>query len=385
MISNLKELLDIIGRLDDAPDEDTPRERFRRLLKEKVVKVGQLRDYFEECMSRKGDQYNRGFQDLVNRCGEFLGFEVAYGRYNGSPNYIGFDGLWKSPTGMRLVVEVKTSEVYPTLLPTLVGYIDRLISEKEIEERKNALGLYVIGRPDPRYKQISHAISAENLEDRLRLVSADNLLYLAEMIDEGLATHEDVLAVLKPSGPSINPIVELLARIMARRPAETPLPLQKNPVEIPSEEADITCWLAPVGPNGSSADETIRNLVGKGSVYALGDRSPARKQMKAGDLICFYACGLGIVGHATLSTEPSREVQTTVPIPEQYPWKMLLKDVSLWIEDPMPIDLGVRRKMDAFRGYEADASWGWLLKMTRRITRHDFDVLVRKESITGRT
>ena len=55
----LTETLDLVGRLDDTPGEETPRERFRRRLHDKVREVGQVRDYIEECLRTPGDQYNR--------------------------------------------------------------------------------------------------------------------------------------------------------------------------------------------------------------------------------------------------------------------------------------------------------------------------------------
>src|SRR5919205_3314470 len=104
----LKELRKLVGKLDDAEGADTPRERFRQFLAESVRDVGQLRDYIEECLRTKGDQqYNRALQDLINHLGTFLGFSVTYGRYQGVPREIGFDGLWSSPTPFHIVVETK--------------------------------------------------------------------------------------------------------------------------------------------------------------------------------------------------------------------------------------------------------------------------------------
>ena len=45
---------------------------------------------------------------------------------------IGFDGLWKSPTRFFIVIEVKTTDIYAIKTATPIGYVDALISEKEI-------------------------------------------------------------------------------------------------------------------------------------------------------------------------------------------------------------------------------------------------------------
>jgi hypothetical protein len=124
MSITLKQILDLVGKLDDSPGDETPRERFRRFLQENVTEVGSLRDYVEVCLRNPGDQYNRALQDLVNHLGHFLGFEVTFGRYQGVKGHIGFDGHWKSPTGFHVVVEVKTTETYAIKAATLVGYVD---------------------------------------------------------------------------------------------------------------------------------------------------------------------------------------------------------------------------------------------------------------------
>ena len=122
MSVSLAQILDLVGKLDDEQGEQTPRERFRKFLKENITKAGQIRDYVQECLGNTGDQYNRALQDLVNRVGEILEFEVTPGRYRGVQGEIGFDGLWKSPkTEFSIVVEVKKTEAYAIDTSVLLG------------------------------------------------------------------------------------------------------------------------------------------------------------------------------------------------------------------------------------------------------------------------
>ncbi|MGI6209281.1 MAG: hypothetical protein ACOYEW_13855 [Anaerolineae bacterium] len=165
----LNDILALVGRLDDSPGEETPRERFRRFIQANVRSVGQLRDYTEECLRNPGEQYNRALQDLVNYLDTPLGFCVEYGRYQGVKGQIGFDGHWSSPSGLHVVVEVKTREAYAIKTATLVGYVDELISAGKVPSRDNALGLYVLGRPDPQIRQLENAIVAEKRNNQLRL------------------------------------------------------------------------------------------------------------------------------------------------------------------------------------------------------------------------
>lgn len=119
MQATLKETLELIGKLDDSAGDNSPRARIHNYLQTYITEVGQLRDYIEESIREKDNQYSKAFQDLVNHLGSFLGFEVVYGRYSVVKNEIGFDGHRISPERFHLVVEVKSSETYPIKTATL--------------------------------------------------------------------------------------------------------------------------------------------------------------------------------------------------------------------------------------------------------------------------
>jgi len=378
MSITLNQILALVGKLDDSPGDDTPRERFRRFLKENVSEVGQVRDYIEECLRISGDQYNRALQDLVNYLGHLLEFEVSFGRYHGVPGQIGFDGHWKSPTGFHIVVEVKTTEAYAIKTSALVGYVDELISEKKIPNWDNALGLYVVGRPDPEIRQLENAILAEKRTHQLRIVSGESLLSLAEMMSEYDVTHQDILAVFRPSGPTIDPVVDLMARLVAQRQAEE-LPEKETPAPEPSAESEVAYWLTPVkSDEEQTADEVIQSLVGQENIYAFGERTPGRKRIKPGDWICFYATGKGVVAHAKVLTRPEKKLHKMVRHPETYPWVFALENPYLYLNDPIVLDAAIRNQLDAFQDRDPNKSWAWFVQATRRISQHDFQILIRR-------
>ncbi len=111
MMITLPQILELVGALDDAAGENTARERFRKYLATSVGEVGAVRDYIETCLRTSGPQYDRALQDLVNHTGRLIGFEVEFGRYQGVPGQIGYDGIWRT-ADPAIVVEVKTSDVY---------------------------------------------------------------------------------------------------------------------------------------------------------------------------------------------------------------------------------------------------------------------------------
>lgn len=229
----LSELLELVGPLDDSEGENTARHRFRNYLKQKVIEVSQLRNYIVECLEKSGTQYSRALQDLINHLGHFLEFEVTYGRYQGVQGQNGFDGHWiSSKEGFHIVVEVKTSEVYPIKTSALVGYIDDLISDGEIPSWNHALGVYIVGRLDDDIRQIESRIVAEKRTHELRTIFVKSLLSLAEIKNSYGLTHKDVLSVLLPSGPRIDSVVDLMELVVRKSKIEE----WEQPEALPVEE-----------------------------------------------------------------------------------------------------------------------------------------------------
>jgi hypothetical protein len=382
----LQQILALVGKLDDTSGDETPRVRFRQFLKQNVNDVGQIRDYIEECLRTSGDQYNRALQDLVNYLGHFLGFDVTFGRYQGMQGHIGFDGHWASPTGYHIVIEVKTTDVYAIKAATLVGYVDGLISEQSIANWDCALGLYVVGRPDADLRQLENAIIAERRTHQLRIISTESLLSLAEMTSEYKVAHDEILALLRPSGPKIDPIVDLMARLVAERrserliePANLPESEQEPTHPEPLSEGGSIYWLTSVkSDEKGTAEDTIKLLVGQEHIYAFGDGTPGRKLIKSGDWICFYATGKGVIAHAKIVSTPEKKPHRLLRHPEKYPWTFQLDNVALYPDAPVVINAEARSSLDAFQGRDPNTPWAWFVQATHKLTEHDFNLLIRR-------
>jgi hypothetical protein len=370
-------VLALVGDLNDSAGEDTSAIRFRAFLKEQANEVGQVRDYIQESLATTGEQEARAFQDLVNHVGTLLGFEVTFGRYKGVKGEIGFDGHWKSPDGFHLVVEAKKSEVFSINTAALLGYVDQLVAAGGIPSAADALGLYVVGQLNPAVSGLENAIIAQSNTHRLRVISADSLLSIAELKASENLTHADVLGLLRPSGPTIDPLIDLIAALAAQEePGPFPPPKEKLEAKIPGGIPSY--WMTPVkGNQKQSAEEVIQGLVGNKGIYAFGDRTPGRKHLKPGDMICFYATAKGVVGHARVTTSPSYQESSAIEDPEQYPWVFNLEDQALYLNDPRVLDPARRSQLDAFKGKDPAAPWAWFVQATRRISKHDFDLLVQ--------
>jgi hypothetical protein len=372
----LSQVLGLVGKLDDTPGEDTPRERLRRFLEENIKDVGSLRDYIEECLRNSGEQYSYALQDLVNHLGTFLEFKVTFGRYRGVHSEIGFDGHWRSPTGFHIVVEVKRSEVYPIRTDTLVNYINNLISERKIPDEDHALGLYVIGRADPSVKQLENSIIAEKRERQLRVISVEALLLLAELKSQFDIPHEDILNILRPSTPSLDPLIDTMMRLASASPIEvTETVIEEKVPESGKEE--VNYFLAPVNGNETrSPEEVVRDLVGEKKIWGFGEKTPYRELLKPSDKICFYASGKGVIAHAEIATKPRKVEKPDIEELREYPWVFQLKNVKLYLDEPVSLDANLRSQLDAFKNKD-QSTWGWFVHRTQKITKHDFELLTR--------
>lgn len=81
-----------------------------------------LSEYIDHCLSTSFPKGGLVFQDLVNELGRRLDYKVLNGRYQGTINAIGFDGIWTSPEGHSIVAEVKTTDAYRIPLDTIASY-----------------------------------------------------------------------------------------------------------------------------------------------------------------------------------------------------------------------------------------------------------------------
>jgi len=180
-------------------------------------------------------------------------------------------------------------------------------------------------------------------------------------------SHEDALAVLRPSGPSIDPIANLMARVVAQK--QVRLESQESPQEPGGDTVGTTTiaepqpssttdgepayWLTPVSDKGDmTPQDVVHRLVGQDQIYGFGKHTPGRKDLEPGDQIAFYASGNGVVAHAEVASPPERHENPSehlaTPDAEEYPYLFRLRTPSLYLENPVVIDRDLRGKLEAF-------------------------------------
>lgn len=193
------------GKLRD--DSETSRELRAYLSK---IPTAQLKRYVAECLANSFDESGLVLQDLVNELGSRIGCFVAPGRYRGTVNAIGFDGLWKFPSGFAVVVEVKTTDAYTIRLDKIADYRGDLIKDGQITGDSSML--IVVGRKDT--ESLEAQVRGSRHAWDIRLISADKLVRLVEIKEEAddKETINKIQTVLQPLELTrVDFIVDLLA------------------------------------------------------------------------------------------------------------------------------------------------------------------------------
>ena len=120
-------------------------------------------------------------QDIVNEMAHRLGFNLEHGRYRGTRNEIGHDGIWTGPDGHSIVVEVKTTDAYRLPIETVANYRRDLIKKNRITEENSSI-LVVVGREET--GELEAQIRGSRHAWDVRLISIDALVRLMKIRQE---------------------------------------------------------------------------------------------------------------------------------------------------------------------------------------------------------
>ena len=135
-------------------------------------------------------------------------------------------------------------------------------------------------------------------------------------------------------------------------------------------------WITPVrGDDLHPVEQVVKNWVVEKGIYAIGARTPGRREMTSGDWLCFYAVRKGIVGHAQIAKPAEFNPAETSAF---YPYILRLGLRTTYTHDPVILDDKKRSELDAFAGPRGYKNLGFFVQATHRITEHDFRHLTRE-------
>nr|WP_281720342.1 hypothetical protein [Nitrosomonas nitrosa] len=160
------------------------------------VQSEKLAEYADYCLSTAFVKSGGVLQDIVNELGRRLEYKVTNGRYQGTANAVGNDGLWKSPEGRDILVEVKTTDAYRIPLDTIAKYRDQLLRNEQISEINSML--LVVGREDT--GEVEAQVRGSRHAWDMRLISVDSLVRLVNIKEsvEGELTGSKIRSLLVP-------------------------------------------------------------------------------------------------------------------------------------------------------------------------------------------
>jgi hypothetical protein len=288
MTVTLDELLSLVGRLDDSPGFDSPRERFRRFLLEQVTDVSTARALLDDCQRSVGEQRHRALQDLIVIVGRLLQFEIVFGRYDRAQI-----AQWKSPGQLEIVLELRTDQTGAASLESL----ERAVAAAR-EDRERRIVLCVMARHYAGRERLHQSAQAQPVN--VRVVSVRSLLSLANHIAAKRLTHTDVVALLR-SGLALDFVIELLDRPVSNdRPGPSLIDLERGRAPEPQQPA---FWVATITSNEvAEAAQLLSSVIAHRRVLAICDAGRFRSQGSPGDWVCFFLHDRGIVGHAQLGS-----------------------------------------------------------------------------------
>jgi hypothetical protein len=174
------------GRLRDGSEAA---DELRRYLSE--VSSEKLSAYAAKLIEESFQDSGLVLQDLVNELGRRLEYKVENGRYRGRHGEPGFDGLWQSPQGKYLVVEVKTTDSYQIDLDKIAEYRNQLAQRGKINQ--SASILIVVGREDT--GGLEAQIRGSRHAWDMRLISVEALVKLAVLKES--TDEEDTLEKIR--------------------------------------------------------------------------------------------------------------------------------------------------------------------------------------------
>lgn len=377
MSFNLHELLTLVGRLDDAAGSETPRERFRRFLLDRVSSVAEIAAMLEQSQERLGDQSARARQDLVVLLGRHLGFDVTFGSYESIPGAVRLEGHWRSRRQARIAIEVRGEHTSDTDGETLARTVAALSASLPAEAGERWVGLCVTTAYYTGARQLDAQLARRPARD-IRGISTESLLWLADMASEGRVSHGDVLRLLT-SGPDSDFMVNLMRRLTesvaggggtadapetGRAVKEMPDgPPRLSIVARPEREPDTGFWLVTLLHDEAATPEQLLDaVIGRRQVLGISDTGTPPVPAREGDWVCFLIANVGIVGHGQLDSVIS-DASAVIRGARRFSAVFRLKHVTLYDAPHVVEDEALAHRIIA--GMPPDAAGAFVSSISR--------------------
>lgn len=190
----------------DTPPLESPRLFFRRHLQQRTATAADLAWYFDESTPKFAGsaEVRLAVEELVDRLGTFLGFDVARGDEDAA-------ALWTSPLGPRLLVWADSGvRAIATMTSALHRRTQRLATLDVARDADLTCLFVLVGTCDERL--MNEAVTLRRASRLLRLISVPSLMSLTGAVDRGRLAHREALGLLRPSSALADGMVEVVAQ-----------------------------------------------------------------------------------------------------------------------------------------------------------------------------
>jgi hypothetical protein len=352
----LDQLLTIVGRLDDSPGFDTPRERYRRFLQDRVTVLESARLLIQHCREQSGEQSHRALQDVMTVFGRFLGFETTFRRYQHDPGDPPIHGTWQARHRLHIALTLCSDQMFDIDLETIAGSVSA-----DAAGTGTRIGLLVATPLFAARDRVERALAAGKYPN-LRLASLRGLLRLAALVDGRHLSSDDVLQVFNPA-VSLDARVDLLERVAA---AARPTASNDAALSLSQDESrGRRYWVNAMRIEAFTPTERIvRSLLGTRQILGINPAPGIEDRVRIGDAICVFIAGRGIVAHATIAgilTDGSRIIRNA----RRFTHVLRLTDVTLY-DTPVVPNQDLARKLDLALAEDPEA-------VTVSISPREFD------------
>lgn len=128
-----------------------------------------------------------------------------------------------------------------------------------------------------------------------------------------------------------------------------------------------------------TAEQALNELLIKRGIYAFGEDTPGKNQIRPGDHICMYMTQRGIAAEAIVESYPEYDANKIIEGFEEYPWLFKVKDVKVYTETPLPVNKEFEEKLEYFKDHPR-SNIGFFLQSTHKITKNDYGTLTQQNT-----
>ena len=359
----VNQLLGVVGRLDDNPGFDTPRERFRRFLNERITDAGSARAVIAECRQMGGEQHARALQDAVILTGKLLGFDTSYGPYQHDAAAAPVSGQWVARHRLQVLLMVCSPHTDASHLEPLSKAV-RSTNDAQHQSGTARVGLCVLTPLCSAKARIEEAIRRHAYAG-VRLVSLDGILHLTDLVGTGRLTGDDLLRVLNPAAT-----VDSLIEMIDRRPSSADVSVvQLEQASLPEESEGQRCWVAAIRlPRDTPSGPFVESVIAKRRILAVNPAAQVREAIRAGDAVCVSIADAGFVAHARVDGMVA-DGSTLIRDAQRFAQVLKLADVTVYGAPLLPTPDLVRR---LHLGLNSEAN-----AVVSPISHQDFEFVVR--------